>query len=47
MTDGITGTYTPCFDWVVRAMGSSASALAYGIVWRYAQMQQARCFASC
>jgi len=47
MTDGTTRTFTPCFDWVVKATGSSSAALAYGIVWRYAQMQQARCFASC
>ena len=39
--------FTPCFDWVVHATGSSATALAYGVVWRYAQMRGRRCYASC
>jgi len=39
--------FTPCFDWVLRATGDSSCALAYGIIWRYAQMRSARCYASC
>ena len=39
--------FTPCFDWVVRATGDSTTALAYGIIWRYAQMRGTRCYASC
>jgi hypothetical protein len=39
--------FTPCFDWVVQATGSSATALAYGVIWRYAQMRGQRCYASC
>lgn len=40
-------TYTPCYDWVIQATGSQATALTYGVVWRYAQMSGARCYASC
>lgn len=40
-------TYTPCFDWVIQATGSQPTALTYGVVWRYAQMAGARCYASC
>jgi len=40
-------TYTPCFDWVIEATGCQATALTYGVVWRYAQMSDARCHASC
>jgi hypothetical protein len=40
-------TYTPCFDWVIQATGSQPAALTYGVVWRYAQMSGARCYASC
>ncbi len=40
-------TYTPCFDWVIEATGCQATALTYGVVWRYAQMANARCYASC
>jgi hypothetical protein len=40
-------THTPCFDWVIEATGSQPAALTYGVVWRYAQMAGARCYASC
>lgn len=40
-------TYTPCFDWVIEATGSQSTALTYGVVWRYAQISDARCYASC
>ncbi|MFO7695872.1 MAG: helix-turn-helix domain-containing protein [Anaerolineae bacterium] len=40
-------TYTPCYDWVIQATGCQATALTYGVVWRYAQMSGARCYASC
>jgi hypothetical protein len=44
-------TFTPFFDWVARATGDSSTTLAYGVIWRYAQMgaekRSARCYASC
>ena len=40
-------TYTLCFDWVVRVTGSSTLALTYGVIYRYAQMKHAKCYASC
>lgn len=46
-TAQLSSTYTPCFDWVLQATGDSSTALAYGIIWRYAQMSQHRCYASC
>ena len=39
--------FTLCFDWVIRATGSADTALLYGLVWRYAQMREKRCRASC
>ena len=47
MSEQASVQFTPCFDWVVRATGSSSAALAYGVIWRYAQMRGARCYASC
>ncbi len=40
-------TYTPLFDWVLRATGDARVALTYGIVWRYAQRRDGDCHASC
>ena len=35
------------FDWVIRATGNRSVALTYGVIWRYAQMRAAFCYASC
>jgi hypothetical protein len=44
-------TFTPFFDWVLRATGDSSTTLAYGVIWRYAQMGAQKrggcCYAAC
>ena len=43
-------TFTPFFDWVLRATGDSSTTLAYGVIWRYAQMgaqKRGCCYAGC
>ncbi len=41
-TDHHMPAFTPFFDWVLRATGDSSTTLAYGVIWRYAQMQGAQ-----
>lgn len=48
MTDPDVRTgFTPIFQWVVNATGNFSTAAAYGLVWRYAQMRDRHCHASC
>lgn len=39
--------YTPLFHWVLEGTGSTSTALAYGIVWRLAQLRDGCCDAAC
>jgi len=39
--------FTICFDWVMRATRSAMATWLYGLIWRYAQMRERHCYASC
>jgi len=39
--------FTICFDWVMRATRSPMATWLYGLIWRYAQMRERACYASC
>ncbi len=47
MTDAPIEHFTPLFQWVLDATGDLSCTATYGIVWRYAQMRDAECRASC